>query len=205
MKSLNSMTFQVFHDLYKPWLTSISKSCYLDDFSLKFAEVLLSDGTVMSMSMHLPSFLFLHISPNTLACLPPKFCIRIVFWFLSRPLWYPKEIKDNRYAKFWEQTRWIIGYVQMVNGQFWNWLLHKRGLTVLKLLVCSWHHDSHVDKKNKSFSPHWVTANFVFMTTNLPHDYVTFYFVMLVVTPIKVTNQPMNLSSYSLSSGNNLL
>ena len=203
MKSLNSMTFQVFHDLYKPWLTSISKSCYLDDFFLKFAEVLLSDGTVMSMSMHLPSFLFLHISPNTLACLPPKFCIRIVFWFLSRPLWYPKEIKDNRYAKFWEQTRWIIGYVQMVNGQFWNWLLHKRELTVLKLLVCSWHHDSHVDKKNKSFSPHWVTANFVFMTTNLPHDYVTFYFVMLVVTPMKVTNQPMNL--WSPFCGNNVL
>ena len=48
-------------------------------------------------------------------------------------------------------------------------------------------------KKNKSFSPNWVTANFVLMTNNLPHDYVTFYFVMLVVTPMKVTNKPLNL------------
>ena len=60
----------------------------------------------------------LHISPNTLACLPPKFCISIVFWFHSGPLQYPKEIKDNRYAKFWGQTRCIMGDVQMANEQF---------------------------------------------------------------------------------------
>ena len=48
-------------------------------------------------------------------------------------------------------------------------------------------------KRTKAFLPHWVIANFVLMTANLPHDYVTFYFVMLVVTPMKVTNQPMNL------------
>ena len=95
----------------------------------------------------------LHISPNTLACLPPKFCISIVFWFHSGPLQYPKEIKDNRYAKFWGQTRCIMGDVQMANEQLWNWLVHKRRLTVLKLLLCSWHHGSYVGKKNKSFPP----------------------------------------------------
>ena len=36
-------------------LTSISKSLYLDNFSVNFAEVLLSDGTAMSMSKHLLS------------------------------------------------------------------------------------------------------------------------------------------------------
>ena len=36
-------------------LTSISKSLYLDNFSVNFAEVLLSDGTAMSMSKHLIS------------------------------------------------------------------------------------------------------------------------------------------------------
>ena len=53
------LKFQVFHDLYEPWLTSIYKSWYLDNFFLNFAEVLLSYGTAMSISMHLPSFLFL--------------------------------------------------------------------------------------------------------------------------------------------------
>ena len=36
-------------------LTSISKSLYLVNFSVNFAEVLLSDGTAMSMSKHLLS------------------------------------------------------------------------------------------------------------------------------------------------------
>ena len=36
-------------------LTSISKSLYLDNFSVNFAEVLLSDGTAMSLSKHLLS------------------------------------------------------------------------------------------------------------------------------------------------------
>ena len=36
-------------------LTSISKSLYLDNFSVNFAEVLLSDGTALSMSKHLLS------------------------------------------------------------------------------------------------------------------------------------------------------
>ena len=36
-------------------LTSISKSLYLNNFSVNFAEVLLSDGTAMSMSKHLLS------------------------------------------------------------------------------------------------------------------------------------------------------
>ena len=36
-------------------LTSISKSLYLDNFSVNFAEVLLSGGTAMSMSKHLLS------------------------------------------------------------------------------------------------------------------------------------------------------
>ena len=36
-------------------LTSISKSLYLDNFSVNFAEVLLLDGTAMSMSKHLLS------------------------------------------------------------------------------------------------------------------------------------------------------
>ena len=31
------------------------------------------------------------------------------------------------------------------------------------------------------------------MTTNLLHDKVTFYFAMLVIATMKVTNQPMNL------------
>ena len=33
------------------------KSLYLDNFSVNFAEVLLSDGAAMSISMHLLSFL----------------------------------------------------------------------------------------------------------------------------------------------------
>ena len=92
------LKFQVFHDLYEPWLTSISKSWYLDNFFLNFAEVLLSYGTALSMSMHLLSFLFLWmpgdlhwrgeiaICPSPLINKLAKFCIRIVFWFLSGPL-----------------------------------------------------------------------------------------------------------------------
>ena len=152
MKFLNSMTFQVFHDLYEPCLTSISKSwttslwilltCYFQMDAQGFAQKGLNR--------------YLNISPNT-PCLPPKFYISIVFWFLSGPLSCPKEIKDNR------------------------------------------HDLSDVGKKKKSFSPHWDTVNFVLMTTNLLHDYVTFYFVMLVVASMKVTNQPMKCDLFPVA------
>ena len=48
-------------------LTSISKSLYLDNFSVNFAKVLLSDETAMSMNMHLLSFLSLTTMPGLLA------------------------------------------------------------------------------------------------------------------------------------------
>ena len=73
-----------------------------------------------------------------------------------------EKLKTTVMQRFGGQTRCIMGDMQMVNGQFWNWLVHNRGwYKVLKLLVCSFHHDSYVDKKNKSIFLHWVTTNFV--------------------------------------------
>ena len=44
--------------------------------------------------------------------------------------------------------------------------------------------------RNTEFNWEW---SLIKMTTNLLHDKVTFYFAMLVIAPMKVTNQPMNL------------
>ena len=48
-------------------VTSISKSSNLDNFSVNFAEVLLSDETAASMSVHLLSFLSLTTMSRLLA------------------------------------------------------------------------------------------------------------------------------------------
>ena len=55
-------------------LTSISKSLYLDNFSVNFAEVLLSDETDMSVSMHLLSFLSLTTMSDLLAFISLSVC-----------------------------------------------------------------------------------------------------------------------------------
>ena len=53
-------------------LNSISKSLCLDNFSMNFAEVSLSDGTAMSMSMHLLSSLSSTTMSGLLAFISPK-------------------------------------------------------------------------------------------------------------------------------------
>ena len=74
-------------------LNSISKSLCLDNFSMNFAEVSLSDGTAMSMSMHLLSFLSSTTMSGLLAFISlkcvhrhiPKYCdlaVTVVGWCL---------------------------------------------------------------------------------------------------------------------------
>ena len=82
------------------------------------------------------------ISPIICLVCPPKFCISIVFYFSSLGTTVIPKDKTKVMQRFGGQTRCIMGDVQIANGQFWNWLVHKGGFTVFKLLVCSWHHNS---------------------------------------------------------------
>ena len=63
-----------------------------------------------------------------------------------------------------------------------------------------WGSKDNIMIRDAQFNWEW---SLIKMTTNLLHDKVTFYFAMLVIAPVKVTNQPMNL--WSLSSGNDVL
>ena len=64
----------------------------------------------------------LHISRNT-PCLPPKFCISIVFNFLGTTVTDPEEMKNEVY------------YGRCVNGKFFDTEEHHRLLLLLLVLV----------------------------------------------------------------------
>ncbi len=69
-----------------------------------------------------PWFIFIdhcHISHNT-HCLPPKILHKYCFKFLLGQQHVPREIENNAYAKFWGQTRCIMGDVKVANIVFWR-------------------------------------------------------------------------------------
>ena len=74
--------------------------------------------TITNFPNHSP---FSHLPGHNTHCLPPsppKFCLTFVFHFFLCITAVPREIENNAYAKFWGQTRCIMG-----DGQMANWIL----------------------------------------------------------------------------------
>jgi len=110
------------------WGVTFRWSCYVNEHAPSFFPKSLK----MPWGLHRGGEFIICTSPIIHLVCPRKFCIGIVFYFFQHHCNTQEKLKTKITQRF---------------GQFWNWLVHRRGFTVLKLLVCSWHHDSHNDKK----------------------------------------------------------